>query len=196
MRYSALRELLPVWPFRTFSPPSKPWNSRCPSWLLNIWVSTLSVWPLKTYLCRESVLTGPWGISQEGEKKVSSRFSLCSGRHLCSFTYSTIYLVLTVPTKVYFSIILSSSDTQVCISAWLVDISSWMSARYFQLITGDNNIVNPAQTTKHLSVIPGSKLSYKALIAATKPSCRYVLWKIGQTRIFTHQGPRSSLFDL
>lgn len=64
-----------------------------------------------------------------------------------------------------------------CISAWIVDISSWMSACRFKLIFSDNNIVNPAQTTKHLGVIPGSKLSYEALIAATKPSCTFVLLK-------------------
>ncbi|CAB1445496.1 unnamed protein product [Pleuronectes platessa] len=34
-----------------------------------------------------------------------------------------------------------------------------MPARRFKLIAGDNNIADPARTTKHLIVIPGRKVS-------------------------------------
>lgn len=101
--------------------------------------------------------------------------SLCYRRHLCSVTHSSILHVLTVQTKLFFPTILSSSDTQVWIFAWLLDILSWMSAHSFKLITSDNNIANSAQTVKHLTVIPARKLSYEALSAATKPCWYFAL---------------------
>lgn len=172
MRHSALPELHPFWPFRTFSPPLKPWNSRC---LLLILLSSKylgrypdgltlpdHIWVVDLYL----YFTPSWVIPQ-GFFLCLPTSSLCSSWSLCCVTHSAISLVLTILTKVYFSIIFSSSDTQP-ISAWVGDISSWMFAHRFKLITGDNNIVNPAQTTKHLGVIPSSKLSNEALIAATK----------------------------
>lgn len=78
--------------------------------------------------------------------------------------------------------------------AWLVDISSWMPAHRFELITSDNNIVSPAQTTKHPGVIPGSKLSYAALMSVTKPSINLGSWNIA--RIFAHHQTQISLSDL
>lgn len=62
-------------------------------------------------------------------------------------------------------------QTQVWTFAWLLDILSWMSAHSFKLITSDNNIVNSAQTVKHLTAIPcqeavirGPRCSHKTLL--------------------------------
>lgn len=166
---SSVRAASPVG-CRELSPPSMLWRSRCISPSL---MTSENLGPHSDPWNHIYGVCLPAWPSPPGLLPVPYHSSICYSGRLYSVTYSwTQSPVLTALTTFPSSFL--SSHSQVYISAWLVDISNWMPARRFELITSDNNIVNPAQTAKHLIVIPGRKLSYTAFNTATQPSSRYL----------------------
>ncbi|KAI4882525.1 hypothetical protein NFI96_013770 [Prochilodus magdalenae] len=109
-----------------------------------------------------------------------------------------------------------SPDTQVCnrISAYLTDISSWMTAHHLKLnpsktellfipsttgphcdlaISFGNSFITPTEDTRSLGVILDGQLSFSAHIATLTRSCR-LLYNIWRIRPFLSQEATQLLF--
>ncbi|KAI4894922.1 hypothetical protein NFI96_032265, partial [Prochilodus magdalenae] len=107
---------------------------------------------------------------------------------------------------------------QVCnrISAYLTDISSWMTAHHLKLnpsktellfipsttgphcdlaISFGNSLITPPEDTRSLGVILDGQLSFSAHIATLTRSCRFLLYNIWRIRPFLSQEATQLLFQ-
>ncbi|KAI4886165.1 hypothetical protein NFI96_032198 [Prochilodus magdalenae] len=118
----------------------------------------------------------------------------------------------------WFESYLEDGHYQVCnrISAYLTDISSWMTAHHLKLnpsktellfipsttgphcdlaISFGNSLITPTEDTRSLGVILDGQLSFSAHIATLTRSCRFLLYNIWRIRPFLSQEATQLLFQ-
>ncbi|KAI4877508.1 hypothetical protein NFI96_030882, partial [Prochilodus magdalenae] len=118
----------------------------------------------------------------------------------------------------WFESYLEDRHYQVCnrISAYLTDISSWMTAHHLKLnpsktellfipsttgphcdlaISFGNSLITPTEDTRSLGVILDGQLSFSAHIATLTRSCRFLLYNIWRIRPFLSQEATQLLFQ-